>query len=74
MAMKIICSHNITEILFTLKILQQTCFCLVSEKICRNGAVPYLDAQELQQFLKHFEGKCLYVSVYLRIKRFVPEK
>ena len=32
MAMKIICSHNITEILFTLKILQQTCFCLVSEK------------------------------------------
>ena len=32
MAMKIICSHNITEILFTLKILKQTCFCLVSEK------------------------------------------
>ena len=32
MAMKIICSHNIAETLYTLKIFQQTCFCLVSQK------------------------------------------
>ena len=42
--------------------------------ICRNGAVPLLDAQELQQFLEHFEGKCLYISAYLRKKMFVPVK
>ena len=39
----------------------------VRKKNCRNCAVPYLDAQKLRQFLKHFEGKCLYISLYLRV-------
>ena len=40
----------------------------VRKSIC---TAPFLDAQEL--FLKHFESKCLYISVYLRKKIFVPE-
>ena len=46
----------------------------MKKKNSRNGAVPYVDPQERQQFLKHFEGKCLYISVYLRNKFLVPEK
>ena len=41
---------------------------------CRNGAARYVHPQELQQVLKHFEDKCLYISVYLRNNFFVPEK
>ena len=46
----------------------------VRKKNCRNCEVPYLDTQKLRQFLKHFEGKCLYISLYLRKKKFFPEK
>ena len=46
----------------------------VRKNICRNDAVLFLDAQELQQFLEHIERKCLYISVYLRKKIFVPVK
>ena len=46
----------------------------VTKTNCRNGALPYLGAQELRQFLKHFEGKCLYISIYLHKKIFVTQK
>ena len=61
-----VCSLNVAKNLSDFTNFQQTCFFLVSEKnIC---TAPFLDAQEL-----HFESKCLYISLYLLKKIFVPE-
>ena len=52
----------------TLAIFQQTCFCLVSEKThCTISWRPRTACFRL------FESECLYISVYLRKKMFVPE-
>ena len=55
-------SQNLSE--FT-KISQQTCFCLVSEKTF--ALHRFLTPKTA--FLKHFESKCPFISVYLRKKR-----
>ena len=34
---------------------------------------PFPDAQD-HAFLKHFDGECLYISVYLRKKIFIPKR
>ena len=47
------------------KIFQQTCFCLVSQKIF--ALHRFLTAKTA--FLKHFESKCPFIAVYLRKKR-----
>ena len=47
------------------KISQQTCFCLVSEKTF--ALHRFLTPKTA--FLKHFESKCPFISVYLRKKR-----
>ena len=55
-------SQNLSE--FT-KISQQTCFCLVSGKTF--ALHRFLTPKTA--FLKHFESKCPFISVYLRKKR-----
>ena len=55
-------SQNLFE--FT-KIFQQTCFCLLSEK---TFALHHFLTPKTA-FLKHFESKCPFISVYLRTKR-----
>ena len=75
MTLKIICSRNIAKNIFHFTKFSANIFLFgVRKNICRNGAVLFLDAQEMQQFLEHIEGKCLYISVYLRKKIFVPMK
>ena len=51
----------------TLQIFQTTFFCLVSEKTFAQ----HHSWRPRTTFLKHFETKCLYTSVYLRKKTFV---
>ena len=65
-----ICSRNSAKHLFDFKNFTVGMFLLsVRENIC---TAPFLDAQELQ-FLRYFESKCLYISVYLRKKMFFPK-
>ena len=63
------CPKTVPKSLLALQFFQQKCFWLGSEKkylhctICRRPRTT---------FSKHFEAKCLYISVYLREKTFVP--
>ena len=61
LTLKIICSRKKPKAFLTLKFFQKTCFCLLSEKTlyCTISWRPGTS------FLKHFESKCLYISVYL---------
>ena len=66
-----ICCRNTAKYLFDFKDFPADMFLLsVRENIY---TTPFLDAQELQ-FLKHFESKCLYISVYLRKKMFFQRR
>ena len=66
-----ICCRSTAKHLFDFKDFPAGMFLLsVRENIC---TAPFLDTQELQ-FLKHFESKCLYISVYLRKKMFFQRR
>ena len=54
---------------FWFNLFHQTCFCLGSEKNLHCT----IYWRPRTPFLKHFERKCLHISVYLRKKFFVPE-
>ena len=66
--LQIICSRNTAKISFNFKGFPADMFLLgVRENIC---TAIFPDAQELTT--KYFQSKCLYISVYLRKKIFVP--
>ena len=65
LTLKIIYSRNTAKF----NLFHQTCFCLGSEKNLHCT----ISWRPRTPFLKHFERKCLYISVYLRKKFFVPE-
>ena len=72
LTLKIKCKHDpkrLSKIFLTLQIFQETCFCLVSEK---TFALHHF-LHPRTAFLKHFESKFLYISVYLIKKIFVPK-
>ena len=69
LTLKIICSRNTAKSLSDLINFQQTRFCLVSEKIF--VLHPLLTPKNY--ILEAFERKCLYISIYLLKKSFVPE-
>ena len=69
LTLKIICFRNLPKTFITVQIFQQTCFCLLSEKHLRCT----ISWHPRTAFLKHFESKCLYISVYLIKKIFVPK-
>ena len=59
-----------TKSLSDIKVFQKTCFCLVSQK----KMYYTISWRPGTTFLKHFESKCLCISVYLCMKIFVPGK
>ena len=70
LTLKIVCSHNTAKKLSDFTNFPANMFLFgIRKNIC---TTPFLDAQELQ-FLKHFESKCLHISIYLLKKSFVSE-